>query len=97
VKQDRAPGIVAVAEIVEWSSAQERGSRTGAVNERVGSFEGGSAITIQRKENVGTVFDDLAVATAFFVELGLKVLGESTACNCTRGASSATLLMFIHT
>ena len=33
-------------------------------------------MTIQRLENVGIVVDDLAVATAFFVELGLKVLGE---------------------
>jgi hypothetical protein len=54
-------------------------------------------MTIQRMENVGIVFDDLPAATAFFVELGLKVLGESTACNCTHRASSATLLMFIHT
>ena len=35
-------------------------------------------MTIQRMENVGIVVDDLAAATAFFVELGLKVLGEST-------------------
>jgi len=27
-------------------------------------------------ENVGIVVDDLAAATTFFVELGLKVLGE---------------------
>jgi catechol 2,3-dioxygenase-like lactoylglutathione lyase family enzyme len=27
-------------------------------------------------ENVGIVVDDLAAATAFFVELGLKLLGE---------------------
>jgi catechol 2,3-dioxygenase-like lactoylglutathione lyase family enzyme len=33
-------------------------------------------MTIQRLENVGIVVDDLAAATAFFVELGLKVLGE---------------------
>jgi catechol 2,3-dioxygenase-like lactoylglutathione lyase family enzyme len=32
--------------------------------------------TIQRLENVGIVVDDLAAATTFFVELGLKVLGE---------------------
>jgi catechol 2,3-dioxygenase-like lactoylglutathione lyase family enzyme len=33
-------------------------------------------MTIQRLENVGIVVTDLAAATAFFVELGLKVLGE---------------------
>ena len=33
-------------------------------------------MTIQRLENVGIVIEDLAAATAFFVELGLKVLGE---------------------
>jgi catechol 2,3-dioxygenase-like lactoylglutathione lyase family enzyme len=33
-------------------------------------------MTIQRLENVGIVVDDLAAATTFFVELGLKVLGE---------------------
>jgi catechol 2,3-dioxygenase-like lactoylglutathione lyase family enzyme len=31
-------------------------------------------MTIQRLENVGIVVDDLAAATTFFVELGLKVL-----------------------
>jgi hypothetical protein len=31
-------------------------------------------MTIQRLENVGIVVDDLAAATRFFVELGLKVL-----------------------
>ena len=33
-------------------------------------------MTIQRLENVGIVVVDLAAATTFFVELGLKVLGE---------------------
>jgi len=33
-------------------------------------------MTIQRIENVGIVVEDLAAATAFFVELGLKLLGE---------------------
>ncbi|MEX1078303.1 MAG: VOC family protein [Homoserinimonas sp.] len=33
-------------------------------------------MTVQRLENIGIVVDDLAAATAFFVELGLKVLGE---------------------
>ena len=33
-------------------------------------------MTIQRMENVGIVVDDLAAATAFFVELGLTVLAE---------------------
>ena len=35
-------------------------------------------MTIQRLENVGIVVDDLAAATAFFVELGLKLQGEAT-------------------
>jgi catechol 2,3-dioxygenase-like lactoylglutathione lyase family enzyme len=35
-------------------------------------------MTIQRMENVGIVVEDLAAATAFFVELGLKVQGEAT-------------------
>lgn len=34
-------------------------------------------MTIQRLENVGIVVEDLAAATAFFVELGLEVLGEA--------------------
>ena len=33
-------------------------------------------MTIQRIENVGIVVEDHAAATAFFVELGLKLLGE---------------------
>jgi hypothetical protein len=33
-------------------------------------------MTIQRMENVGIVVEDLAAATSFFVELGLKVLVE---------------------
>ena len=33
-------------------------------------------MTIQRMEHVGIVVDDLAAATEFFVELGLKPLGE---------------------
>jgi len=33
-------------------------------------------MTIQRMENVGIVVDDLAAVTEFFVELGLKLLGE---------------------
>jgi len=33
-------------------------------------------MTIQRMENVGIVVDDLAAATAFFVELGLELQGE---------------------
>ena len=33
-------------------------------------------MTIQRMEHVGIVVDDLAAATAFFVELGLNLLGE---------------------
>jgi catechol 2,3-dioxygenase-like lactoylglutathione lyase family enzyme len=33
-------------------------------------------MTIQRLENVGIVVEDLAAATTFFVELGLKLLGE---------------------
>jgi catechol 2,3-dioxygenase-like lactoylglutathione lyase family enzyme len=33
-------------------------------------------MTIQRLENVGIVVEDLAAATAFFVDLGLEVLGQ---------------------
>jgi catechol 2,3-dioxygenase-like lactoylglutathione lyase family enzyme len=33
-------------------------------------------MTIQRMEHVGIVVDDLAAATAFFLELGLKLQGE---------------------
>jgi catechol 2,3-dioxygenase-like lactoylglutathione lyase family enzyme len=33
-------------------------------------------MTVQRLENVGIVVDDVAAATSFFVDLGLKVLGE---------------------
>ena len=33
-------------------------------------------MTIQRMEHVGIVVDDLAAATAFFVELGLRLHGE---------------------
>jgi catechol 2,3-dioxygenase-like lactoylglutathione lyase family enzyme len=36
-------------------------------------------MTIQRMEHVGIVFDDLAAATAFFVELGFRLQGEGTA------------------
>src|SRR6266542_2854181 len=43
------------------------GGRRSATDERM---------TIQRMEHVGIVVDDLAAATAFFVELGLKLQGE---------------------
>jgi hypothetical protein len=33
-------------------------------------------VTIQRREHVGIVVDDLAAATEFFVELGLVLQGE---------------------
>jgi catechol 2,3-dioxygenase-like lactoylglutathione lyase family enzyme len=33
-------------------------------------------MTIQRLENLAIVVEDLAAATAFFVELGLKLLGD---------------------
>ena len=33
-------------------------------------------MTIQRMEHVGVVVDDLEAATAFFVELGLKLQGD---------------------
>ena len=36
-------------------------------------------MTIQRMDHVGIVVDDLAAATAFFVELGLKLQGEASA------------------
>lgn len=35
-------------------------------------------MTIQRMDHVGIVVDDLAVATAFFVELGLELRGEAS-------------------
>jgi catechol 2,3-dioxygenase-like lactoylglutathione lyase family enzyme len=35
-------------------------------------------MTIQRMEHVGIVVDDLAAATAFFVELGLTLQGEGS-------------------
>ncbi len=35
-------------------------------------------MTIQRMDHVGIVFNDLASAKAFFVELGLKLQGEGT-------------------
>ena len=35
-------------------------------------------MTIQRMDHAGIVVDDLAAATAFFVELGLKLLGEGS-------------------
>jgi catechol 2,3-dioxygenase-like lactoylglutathione lyase family enzyme len=35
-------------------------------------------MTIQRMDHVGIVVDDLAAATAFFLELGLKLQGEGT-------------------
>ncbi len=35
-------------------------------------------MTVQRMEHVGIVVDDLAAATAFFVELGLEVQGEGS-------------------
>src|SRR5215211_1662723 len=35
-------------------------------------------MTIQRMDHVGIVVDDLAAATAFFVEIGLKLQGEGS-------------------
>jgi catechol 2,3-dioxygenase-like lactoylglutathione lyase family enzyme len=35
-------------------------------------------MTIQRMDHVGIVVDDLAAATAFFVELGLELEGEAS-------------------
>jgi catechol 2,3-dioxygenase-like lactoylglutathione lyase family enzyme len=35
-------------------------------------------MTIQRMDHVGIVVDDLAAATAFFIELGLKLQGEGS-------------------
>jgi len=35
-------------------------------------------MTVQRMEHVGVVVDDLAAATAFFVELGLELEGEAS-------------------
>ena len=39
-------------------------------------------MTIQRMEHVGIMVDDLAAATAFFVELGLKLQGEGPVEGC---------------
>ena len=36
-------------------------------------------MTIRRMDHAGVVVDDLAAATAFFVELGLMLQGEGTA------------------
>jgi catechol 2,3-dioxygenase-like lactoylglutathione lyase family enzyme len=36
-------------------------------------------MTIQRMDHVGIVVDDLAAATAFFIELGLRLQGEGSA------------------
>jgi catechol 2,3-dioxygenase-like lactoylglutathione lyase family enzyme len=38
----------------------------------------GEHMTIQRMDHVGIVVDDLAAATAFFVELGLEPRGDGT-------------------
>ena len=35
-------------------------------------------MTIKRMDNIGIVVDDLAAATAFFVELGMELEGEAT-------------------
>ncbi len=35
-------------------------------------------MTIQRMDHVGMVVDDLAAATAFFIELGLRLQGEGS-------------------
>ena len=51
-------------------SATERRCSWGS---RVATVE---RMTIKRMEHVGIVVDDLAAATAFFVELGLKLQGE---------------------
>jgi catechol 2,3-dioxygenase-like lactoylglutathione lyase family enzyme len=49
-------------------------------DERAPRFEPGlltiEHVTIQRMDHVGIVVDDLAAATEFFVELGLKLRGE---------------------
>jgi catechol 2,3-dioxygenase-like lactoylglutathione lyase family enzyme len=35
-------------------------------------------MTIKRMDNIGIVVDDLAAATAFFIELGLELEGDAT-------------------
>ena len=54
-----------------WPRRRRRGrrGRHGASVERM---------TIQRMDHVGIVVDDLAAATAFFVELGLELQGEAS-------------------
>jgi catechol 2,3-dioxygenase-like lactoylglutathione lyase family enzyme len=56
-----------------WSAAPAAGSTSTELSCGVAVLE---RMTIQRLENVGIVVDDLAAAMTFFVELGLKVLGE---------------------
>jgi catechol 2,3-dioxygenase-like lactoylglutathione lyase family enzyme len=47
-------------------------------------------VTVQRLEHAGIVVDDLAAATAFFIELGLKLQGEMPATwRMTRGFAGA--------
>jgi catechol 2,3-dioxygenase-like lactoylglutathione lyase family enzyme len=58
----------------EDSRDQEHG-RVPGERDRSGSVE---RMTIQRMDHVGIVVDDLAAATAFFVELGLKLQGEGS-------------------
>ena len=51
--------------------------------------EGGEGVTIQRLDHVGVVVDDLAAATAFFLELGLTLQGEGCGADRLRAASDA--------
>lgn len=65
--------------VIDWSDKSTdqyqaarprwRGKPLGAIVERV---------AIQRMDHVGIVVEDLAAATAFFVELGLELHGESS-------------------
>jgi catechol 2,3-dioxygenase-like lactoylglutathione lyase family enzyme len=49
-------------------------------------------MTIQRMKHVGIVVDDLAAATAFFVELGLKLQGDCLVERAVGGPQEERLL-----
>jgi catechol 2,3-dioxygenase-like lactoylglutathione lyase family enzyme len=49
-------------------------------------------MTIQRMDHVGVVVDDLAAATAFFVELGLELEGEAAVEDVGWTASSGSTM-----
>jgi hypothetical protein len=56
----------------EWRGSWNRSPSTPAARVASSHVATIKRMTIQRLENVGIVVDDLASATTFFVELGLK-------------------------